>query len=170
MRLDTKTVAGFVLPAGRTDVIVFDDALSGFGYRLRRGAGGKVMRSWIAQYRSAGRSRRVLIGSAEVLSAEAARGAAKKLLAKVALGEDPQGDRSERRGKDRMTFRAVVEEHLAAKKAQVRPRTFFELQRYLTGDYFKPFRQSRHFAPQKNSEPFRRRRAMKSVADLHFEA
>ena len=26
------------------------------------------------------------------------------------------------------------------------------------------------FAPQKNSEPFRRRRAMKSVADLHFEA
>jgi integrase len=74
-----------------------------------------------------------------VLGAEAARAAAKKLLAKVALGEDPQGDRSERRGKDRLTFRAVAEEHLAAKKDHVRPRTFFELERYLTGDYFKPF-------------------------------
>ena len=89
MKLDTKTVAALKLD-GKQDAIHFDDQLAGFGYRLRQGAGGKVLRSWIAQYRRAGATRRVLIGVGEVLSAEQARAAAKKLLAKVALGEDPQ--------------------------------------------------------------------------------
>jgi integrase len=139
MHLDTKIVAGFVLPPGKTDVIIFDATLSGFGYRVRAGAHGKVMRSWVVQYRHAGRSRRVLIGSADVLSAEQARAAAKKLLARVTLGEDPQSERSDRRGRDRLTFRAVAAEHLAAKKHHVRARPYVELERYLTGDYFKPF-------------------------------
>ena len=60
--------------------------MAGFGYRLRRGAGGKVLKSWIVQTsRRAGSSRRMLLGSASVLDAVQARAAAKKLLAKVAL-------------------------------------------------------------------------------------
>ena len=136
MKLDAKTVAALKL-AGKQDAIYFDDQLAGFGYRLRAGAGGKVLRSYVAQYRRAGATRRVLLGSAEVLSAEQARAAAKKLLAKVALGEDPQRDKIARVSKDRLTVHAVVDEYLAAK--QVRPKTRKEITRYLTDPgYFKP--------------------------------
>jgi hypothetical protein len=86
MNLTAKTVAGLVLPPGKSDKIYFDGTLNGFGFRLRAGAGGKVLRSWVAQYRHAGASRRVLIGSAEVVGAEQARAAAKKVLAAAALG------------------------------------------------------------------------------------
>jgi hypothetical protein len=75
MKLDAKTVAGLDLDDKR-DAIFFDEGMPGFGYRLRLGSGGKVMRSWIVQYRRAGATRRLLLGSAEVLGAEAARMAA----------------------------------------------------------------------------------------------
>ena len=82
--------------------------------------------------------RRVLLGSAEVLTAEQARAAAKKILAKVALGEDPQGDKADRRDNDRLSLRSVVDEYLAVKRNEVRPGTLREVTRYLTGPYFKP--------------------------------
>jgi integrase len=138
MKLDAKSVAALDL-GGKTDLIVFDDELKGFGYRLRVGTGGKVLRAWIAQYRRAGATRRLLLGPANVLTAEAARSAAKKALAKVALGEDPQADRADRRAKDRLTrFDAMVKEYLAWKQAKVRASSFREITRYLTGPYFKP--------------------------------
>jgi integrase len=137
MKLDAKTVAALHL-GDKRDAIFFDEGMPGFGYRLRLGNGGKVMRSWVVQYRRAGATRRILLGSAEVLGAEAARMAAKKVLAKVALGEDPQAERIDRRGKDKLSLRSMVEEYLATKEREVRPRTFRELKRYLTGSFFKP--------------------------------
>jgi len=138
MQLTAKAVAALQMPASKTDHIEWDDALPGFGYRLRAGAGGKVLRSWIAQYRRAGGTRRITLGPAGVLSAEQARLAAKKVLAAAALGQDPQADRIDRRDKDQHSFRTVVAEHLKAKKPDVRARTHVELTRYLTGTYFKP--------------------------------
>jgi integrase len=137
MKLDAKTVAALTLPPGKTDAIHFDGELKGFGYRLRLGANGKLRRSWVAQYKRTQATRR-LSQSVEKLSAEQARGWAKKVLAKVALGEDPQADRIDRRGKDRLTMRGVIDEYLAAKQREVRPRTLRSVTRYLTGDYFKP--------------------------------
>jgi integrase len=137
MLLTAKNVAALDL-AGKADIIHFDDTMACFGYRIRAGAGGKVLRSWVVQYRRGGATRRLLVGRAEVLGAEQARAAAKKILAKVALGEDPQADRTERRGKDRLSLRSVVEEFLSTKTAEVRPSTIRELKRYLTGPYFRP--------------------------------
>jgi integrase len=136
VKLDAKSVAGLKL-GGKSDAIFFDSTLPGFGYRLRLSADGKVKRTWIAQYRRAGGTRRVLIGSADVVSAEAARNAARKILGAAALGQDPQGDRIERREKDTLSFRKVAAEYLAAKQGSVRPRTLVEVTRYLTGGYFR---------------------------------
>jgi integrase len=138
MKLDSKTVAALKL-SDKSDQIFFDDQLPGFGFRLRRGAGGKINKSWITQYRRAGGTRRVLIGNADVIGAEAARAAAKKLLAQAALGGDPQADRVDRRAKDQLAVRSVVADYLEAKKDEVRPRTLVEATRYLsTGTYFRP--------------------------------
>src|SRR6516164_441588 len=138
MKLDSKTVAVLKL-SDKSDQIFFDDQLPGFGFRLRRGAGGKINKSWIVQYRRASGTRRVLIGNADVISAEAARAAAKKILAQAALGGDPQADRADRRAKDQLAVRSVVADYLEAKKNDVRPRTLVEATRYLsTGAYFRP--------------------------------
>jgi integrase len=137
MRLTDKTIAGLALPAGKTDAIHFDGELRGFGLRLRAGAAGRLLRTWICQYKRAGRSRRILIGPAEVLGAEPARAAARKLLARIALGEDPAGDRADRRGRDAVTMKSTVDDYLAAAAARLRPRSFYEMKRYLLGPHFR---------------------------------
>src|SRR5262245_2453973 len=107
VKITQAAVAKLALATGKNDSIHFDDALPGFGLRLRR-SGDKVLRSYVAQYKRTGQTRRVLLGSADVLSAEKARAAAKSVLAEVALGGDPQAERVERRTKDRLTLRSVV--------------------------------------------------------------
>ena len=54
MKLDAKTIAGLKLPDSKPDAIHFDDSLPGFGLRVRA-SGDEVRRSWIVQYRRAGR-------------------------------------------------------------------------------------------------------------------
>jgi integrase len=137
MKLDAKSVAALKLD-GKNDAIFFDDDLHGFGYRLRLGANGKLRRSWVAQYKRTGATRR-MSQSAEKLGAEQARGWAKKVLAKVALGEDPQADSRARRDRDSLTMRSQVTEFLAAKEPELAARTFIETTRYLTDPrYFGP--------------------------------
>ena len=50
MKLTQASVAGFDMPAGKSDHIEFDDAMPGFGVRIRAGATG-VHRTFIAQYK-----------------------------------------------------------------------------------------------------------------------
>jgi integrase len=133
----TDSVLTLTLPDGKKDIIHFDDDRAGFGFRLRAGARGKILRSWVVQYRRAGTSRRLLIGPADLINAKQARARAEQILAKVKLGEDPQTDKAERRSKDQITMRAVVAEYLAAKD-DWRPSTRRDNERYLTGPYFKP--------------------------------
>ena len=81
----------------------------------------------------------MLIGSAEVIGAERPASAAKKVLAKVALGEDPSAQRADRRGKDRLSMRSQVAEFLAAKERELAPRSYVEVRRYLSDPrYFGP--------------------------------
>jgi integrase len=141
MKLDTKLtdkiIASRSLPDGKDEEIFWDGELEDYGCRLRRNLKGKVRKTLVVQYRRAGRSPRITLGTAEVLGAEQGRRAAKKLLARIALGEDPQAAKTARRSADKFTFRALADEHLSAKQPTVRPRTFVESQRYLCGPYFK---------------------------------
>jgi len=136
MKITARTIAGLKLPRGKNDAIYFDDDMPGFGIRLRV-SGEQVRRSWVAQYRSFGRTRRVLLGSAKILGAEQARVAAKKVLARVTLGHDPQAEKAARRQKDTHSLRGIAGDYLAFKQKTVRPRTYAEIVRYLTGHFFK---------------------------------
>ena len=83
-----------------------------------------------------GLTRRLTLGSPDVLSAAKAREMAKLALAKVLMGTDPQAERTKRRHQSRFTFRSIADDFLAAKENAVRRRTLVELRRYLTGPYF----------------------------------
>jgi integrase len=136
MKLTNESVAALKLD-GKKDLIVFDDSTPGFAFRLRAGAGGKTLFSWVLQYRKAGASRRYKLGPGAI-SAEKARALAKEALAKIWAGQDPNADRAARRDADKLTFAKAVAEFLEAKQRHLRPNTFAETKRYLTGDYFKP--------------------------------
>src|SRR5262245_33390602 len=82
MRLTDATVAALTVPHGRSEIIVFDSSLPGFGVRARRGGS----KRFIFQYKLNGTNRRVTFKEANV---KRARAAAQILAAKVTLGSDP---------------------------------------------------------------------------------
>src|SRR5215510_8629762 len=103
-KLDTKTVADLALDQGQNETFAWDTELAGFGLRLQG-----QRRTYIAQYRAKGRTRRVTIGSTERLSPAQAREGARKLLARVALGADPQDEKAVQRTAAERTFAKVVD-------------------------------------------------------------
>jgi integrase len=128
MKLTKATVEGVKLAQGKSETIIFDEALPGFGLRIR--AGGK--RTWIAQYRLGSKQRRVTIGTVETLDAGEARDRAKDALAKVQLGADPQEEKAAARAQAAVTFGSVVDSYLrryAAKR--LKPGTLTDVERYL---------------------------------------
>ena len=111
---------------------------TGFGLRLRRGSGDHIIRNWVVQYRQHGRTRRMIVGSAQTVAATQALAKARKLLAEVELGGDPQTDKMERREKDSLSLRSVVSDYLA-QKTGVKEGTLRMLRTYLEGPlYLKP--------------------------------
>ena len=79
MRLTEKVADALSSPPGRSEVIAFDDALPGFGLRVRATGG----RTWVYQYKIGSRHRRVTLGSASAIKLEQARASAAKLHARV---------------------------------------------------------------------------------------
>jgi len=75
--------------AQNRDYVIWDDELPGFGLRVF--VSGK--RSYLIQYRLAGRSRRYTIGQHGVWTPELARKEAKIQLGRVAQGDDPAEER-----------------------------------------------------------------------------
>jgi integrase len=79
------------------------------------------------------------IGTAEKLMPDEARKAAKKILAKVELGQDPQGEKAAARLKHAPTLRSVVDDFLNAQESKLRPESYRVTKLYLTGPaYFGP--------------------------------
>jgi len=137
MRLDAKSIAGLTLPSGKAEQFFWDEELRGFGLRLRL-RGNRLHRTWIAQYRSAGRTRRPTLGLVETVLPAEARAAARKVLANVALGGDPQSDKEAKRQAATRTFRSVVQAYLDARERELRPSSLRVTKLYLTGSYFRP--------------------------------
>jgi integrase len=136
MKLRTADIK---MPSGKEDAIFFDDQLGGFGLRLKRGSGGKIIRNWIVQYRIHGRQRRMVIGSGTVLTAAQARQKAKKLLAQVELGTDVQAEKRERHDRDAHTFRSIAQDFVASKDGTIKTRSVELLRWYLIeGPHMKP--------------------------------
>lgn len=107
-RITRRTVEAFKLEGD--EAWLWDGELPGFGIRIR--AGGRKV--YYVQYRTGGRgspSRRVRLGVHPVLSPEAARTEAGKVLARVSLGGDPAADRNRMRAE--ATISALADRYLA---------------------------------------------------------
>lgn len=126
MQFTVKTTASVKLE-GKTERIVFDEDIKGFGLRLREGGS----RTWIYQYRIGSKQRRMVLGSAKSVPLGVARENAGRLEARVKLGGDPAMDKeAARRGADE-TFGVLVDQYLAARSSKWRPNTEREVTRHL---------------------------------------
>jgi integrase len=121
MRFDEKSISKLELPDGKTELIVFDDNLPGFGIRLR--AGGK--KTWIVQYRVGRQQRRLSLGAvSKAMNAKTAREAADRELAKIKLGGDPQKEKSDLRRQPKDTLEALAGRFLHQREADLKPQSY----------------------------------------------
>jgi integrase len=139
LHLDAKTTAALMLPKGRPEAFAWDADLEGFGLRLRlrRRTDGGLLRNWVVQYRADGHTRRITIGAADKITPAQAREAARKLLARVELGHDPQAEKAAKRQQAARTVRSVVTSYLETKQSELRPESFRLSKLYLEGPYFR---------------------------------
>jgi integrase len=86
LKLTETQVAKLECPAGKKDVLIFDEVQRGLALRVT--AGGS--RSYLVQYSFGGSKRRVPLGD---LTLAKARSVAAEILGNVAAGRDPAGDR-----------------------------------------------------------------------------
>ena len=128
MQLTTATIKTLTLPAGVSEKTYFDDEVPGFGLRLRAGGAAR----FVVQYDIGPKTRRMTLGSLGTLDLGTARKSAKDILAAVRLGRDPAGAKIEARIRVGETFGALLTRYLPHKRAQLRARSFKEIERHLT--------------------------------------
>ena len=113
--------------------------MPGFGVRLMPSG----RKTWVVQKRTkAGRSIRLKIGRSDELSAEQARDEAKRLISRIALGEDPASDRrkarlAEQERRAAPSLNQLLEDWVADRRRSWRPATEIEIRRQI----------ARHIAP-----------------------
>ena len=134
MKLTATTIKVLELPTAILDKTFFDDDLPAFGLRLR--AGGS--RTWVVQYKVAGKNRRLQLGSMTALDPSKARSTAKDILAKIRLGGDPAGEKTKQRQKAGETFGAFLPPFLANARVRLKSSSYEAVNRFLT-DYTKPW-------------------------------
>lgn len=122
--------------------VFFDDKISGLGVRVYRSG----RKTWLYQFRLAGRSHKYEIGATEKILASAARTEAKIAAGHVAKGENPVDVRRRAEAKHKDQFGDLVDEYLDEKlhpiklgKKPMRPRSYAEVKRHLE-DHCRPLK------------------------------
>ena len=119
VKLIESTVATLKVPEGKRDVIVFDDALPGFG--VRKFATGKT--SYFVKYKLGTQQRKITLGRAVPGMLADMRREAAKVLAQVKLGQDVAAKKKEAAAKRSATIGGLIERYIAERQLQLKPRT-----------------------------------------------
>ena len=127
-----KFIEGFAdklrVPAGARDVQVFDDELPGFG--IRKFETGKA--SYFVKYNVGRQQRRKTLGRVVRGNLKRMRQEASGILAKARLGTDVVAVARAAAAKRTTSLGEIVPRYLDAREGELRPKSHFEITRYLT--------------------------------------
>lgn len=127
MKLTKKIVEKLALPE-TGQKFVWDDAISGFGIRLTQAG-----RTYIAQARVNGDTRRVTIGRHGVLTLEEARKQARIELAKMTNGVDPVAEKQKRIAFS-LTLEELTKAYITAHR-DLKQRSIDDINRHVTTNF-----------------------------------
>jgi integrase len=127
MKITAQSAEALKLEPDEKDRIWFDDAIHGFGLRVRDTGS----RSWIFQYKVAGKTRRLVIGQASAIKLARAREIASEYHLKVKAGRDPGAEKRTQVQRASHTFGGLVERYLDHQRGQLRPASYREVARHL---------------------------------------
>jgi integrase len=139
MKLTVKPTLALDLPPGKSDHVVWDDEIPGFGVRMRAG-GSKV---WIFQFAIGEKQRRMTLGRVTQESFSTIkdpdgtvvklgiREQVAQLHARVRLGQDPATNKAEGRRRASETFEAVSQKFLAFQGGELRPGSYRQVERHI---------------------------------------
>ncbi len=130
-KLTEGAVAALKVPEGKRDVIVFDDALPGFG--VRKFASGKA--SYFVKYRLGAQQRKITLGHALPGILADIRRQAAKVLAEVKLGQDVATRKKEAAAKKSATIGGLIEGYIAERQLRLKPRTMEGIVLHLRGHW-----------------------------------
>jgi integrase len=134
MKLTQTRIDNLKCPAGKRDILVFDDEPRGLGVRVTAG-GGKTL---LAQYTFDRQKRRIPLGSCSGVSLAKARDAVRAIMGDVAKGIDPAAERKKAKAHEALTLAALLSDwqalHLASKRPRYAAETVRAL-RYAFGRY-----------------------------------
>jgi integrase len=120
------TVRKMHCPSGQSEQFFWDTNCRGLGIRALSSG----RRSWIFQYRDQhGRTRRIVLGDASMVSLDDARDEARRKAASIAHGANPSVERKAKRTAG--TLLELIEGYLAQAKTRLRPRSYKETERNL---------------------------------------
>ena len=136
MKLTDAAVSKLKLAAGQDELVLFDDIVAGFGFRIRQKS-----RRWVFRYditSAVGRiQRKLTIGDFPAVGESKARKLAVALHIRVKNGEDPAAERAENRARAGETVGHCIGLYLEHRrsptnKKQIRPSSYREIERHLT--------------------------------------
>ena len=127
MKLTQANTARAKLPAEKSEHIIWDPEMPGFGLRLRTGGA----RTFIVQYKLGAKHRRITLGNAAKVTAEDARRKARQLFGKIADGKDPANEKATSKAQAGHTLGVVVEDFIKQQEGHVRPATLKATAHYL---------------------------------------
>src|SRR5262245_13867854 len=118
MKITQTSPAALRIPEGKSDHIIFDETMPGFGVRLRGDQG--IHRTFIAQYKIGAKHRRINLGNVAKVNLEDAKAEAKKIFGRVAIGQDPAAQKTAGRVEASKTLGAIIVQYLEAKSGRRR--------------------------------------------------
>ncbi len=126
-RLTEGAVSKITVPDGKRDILIFDEALPGFGVR----AFSSGRRSYFVKYNIGSQQRKITLGPVVAGMLTEMRKEASKILAQAHLGTDVQANKTAAIAKKSVTVGLLIERYLLARKPEFRPRSFVEVKRHL---------------------------------------
>ena len=132
-KLTEPAVAKITVPPGKRDVLVFDDALPGFG--VRAFSSGK--RSYFVKYTVGTQQRKLSLGAAVPGVLAEMRRKASDILARARIGQDVAGEKKAAHARKMASIGELVPRFLDARRGELRPSTYSGWDRYLSR-YWQP--------------------------------